>query len=76
MERYCLFLKTGLRSRRNPWSGLSRVVLFTSYLSQLNVKFDLSDELESFGLRRGQEVLENERLFQNCESLALDLFRF
>lgn len=56
VERYCLFLKTGLRSRRNPWTGLSRVILFSSYLSQLSVKFDLSDELESFSMRCGQDV--------------------
>jgi hypothetical protein len=68
VERYCLFLKTGLRSRRHPWSGLSRVVLFTAYLSQLSFKFDLKEELEDLNLeRRGDEVLENESMFENCK---------
>ncbi|KAG2046473.1 hypothetical protein BDR06DRAFT_922829 [Suillus hirtellus] len=71
VERYCLFLKTGLRSRRNPWSGLSRVILFSSYLSQLSVKFDLSDELESFSMRRGQDILANEKLFESYPDLVL-----
>jgi len=76
VERYCLFLKTGLRSRRDPWSGLSRVVLFASYLSQLSAKFDLSDELESSSLsvRRGQDVLENEKIFESCELFSLGQF--
>jgi len=69
VERYCLFLKTGLRSRRHPWSGLSRVVLFTAYLSQLSFKFDLKDELDDLNLaRRGDEVLKNESMFDNCKS--------
>ncbi|KAG2146056.1 uncharacterized protein EDB93DRAFT_1241095 [Suillus bovinus] len=65
IERYCLHLRTGLHSRWHPWSGLSRVVLYTAYLSQLSVKFDLQDELKDLNHCCGQQELENEQSFEN-----------
>jgi hypothetical protein len=43
------------------------MVLYTAYLSQLSVKFDLQDELKDLNVHCGQQQLENEWLFENCE---------
>ncbi|KAJ7052722.1 hypothetical protein C8F01DRAFT_1065494 [Mycena amicta] len=45
MERYCGFLKCGLTSRVYPWSNLNNRVLHYTYLEQLGVRYDLTEEL-------------------------------
>ncbi|KAJ7188518.1 hypothetical protein C8R46DRAFT_23318 [Mycena filopes] len=52
MERYCGFLKAGLRSKVHPWANLNNRILNYSYLEQLGVRYDLADELEVFGRRK------------------------
>ncbi|KAG2340055.1 hypothetical protein BDR05DRAFT_856809, partial [Suillus weaverae] len=71
IKRYCLHLQTCLHSRWHPWSGLSRVVLYTAYLSQLSVKFDLQDELKDLTPQRGEQELENERSFKHYPEFVL-----
>ncbi|KAG0693347.1 hypothetical protein DFH29DRAFT_881512 [Suillus ampliporus] len=65
VKQYCLHLKTGLHSKWHTWSGLSHVVLYTAYLSQLSSKFDLQDELKDLNPCCGQQELENEQSFKN-----------
>ncbi|KAG2039923.1 hypothetical protein BDR03DRAFT_1035314 [Suillus americanus] len=71
VEQYCLHLRTGLRSRWHPWSGLSHVVLYTAYLSQLSVKFDLQDELKDLNPCHRRRELENECSFENYPEIVL-----
>lgn len=48
LEWYCQLLKTSLKSHRHPWSNLANRVVQLAYLSQINMKFYLADELEGF----------------------------
>lgn len=62
MERYCGYLQAGLRSRSHPWANLSNRVLHKAYLDQIDVYYDLDDDLtitSSKDLRRGEKVLDN-----------------
>ncbi|KAJ7124120.1 hypothetical protein C8R43DRAFT_1147581, partial [Mycena crocata] len=60
MERYCGFLKAGLRSKRFPWANLNNRILNYAYLEQLGSRYDLADELEIHGLRsRGPSQSEH-----------------
>ncbi|TFK33524.1 hypothetical protein BDQ12DRAFT_766734, partial [Crucibulum laeve] len=46
MERYCGYLKIGLRSRKSPWADLANRVLHKAYLDQVEIQYDLKDKLE------------------------------
>lgn len=65
MERYCGFLKAGLRSRRFPWANLNNRILHFAYLEQIGVRYDLTDELELYG-RRTRGPSSSELVFKNC----------
>ncbi|KAJ7621835.1 hypothetical protein B0H17DRAFT_1290387 [Mycena rosella] len=62
MERYCGFLKAGLRSRRFPWANLNNRVLNYAYLEQIGSRYDLTDELEIFG-RRSRGPSQSEKVY-------------
>ncbi|KAJ7277813.1 hypothetical protein C8J57DRAFT_1579380 [Mycena rebaudengoi] len=47
VERYCVFLQSGLRSRRIPWANLNNNILHVAYLEQLAAQYDLDEELSS-----------------------------
>ncbi|KAJ7457314.1 hypothetical protein FB451DRAFT_1142567 [Mycena latifolia] len=51
MERYCGFLKAGLRSKRFPWANLNNRVLNYARLEQIGHRYDLADELTIYGRR-------------------------
>lgn len=72
MERYCGFLKAGLRSRRFPWANLNKRVLNYAYLEQIGNRYDLADELEIFG-RRSSGPSKAEKVYANCESIRARL---
>jgi hypothetical protein len=63
MERYCGYLQAGLRSRSHPWANLSNRVLHKAYLEQIDLYYDLENDLTitSKNLRKG------ERVFEGCE---------
>jgi hypothetical protein len=66
MERYCGFLKRGLRSKSQPWANLSNRVLNYAYLEQIAARYDLIDELAIFGQRIAGPS-EQEDVCECCE---------
>ncbi|KAF7372933.1 hypothetical protein MSAN_00500000 [Mycena sanguinolenta] len=64
MERYCGFLKHGLRSRSQPWANLNNRMLHYAYLEQIAVRYDLTDELAIFG-QRTSGLSEHESAYEN-----------
>lgn len=75
MERYCGFLKCGLRSKRFPWANLNNRVLNYSYMEQIGVRYNLSEELAIFGLRSSGPS-KAEHVYEHCESIASSWRRF
>lgn len=73
MERYCGFLKRGLRSRRFPWANLNNRVLHYAYLEQIGNRYDLTDELELFG-RHGHGPSKSDQVYPHCESIISNGF--
>ncbi|KAF8138858.1 hypothetical protein EV363DRAFT_1155114 [Boletus edulis] len=71
LERYCCFLKSSLQSRRHPWSNLANRVLHCVYLTQVDLKFDLKDELKDFRTRRGDELLQHEQTHETYTEQVL-----
>lgn len=69
MERYCGFLKAGLRSKVFPWANLNNRTLNYAYLEQIGVRYDLADELEVYGRRSGGPCgpSRSEKVYPNCE---------
>ncbi|KAH9911718.1 uncharacterized protein B0H18DRAFT_1163387 [Fomitopsis serialis] len=45
IERFCGFLKSAMKSRRYPWANLNNKAINLAYLEQLNVRYDLQNEL-------------------------------
>lgn len=68
MERYCGFLKNGLRSKVHPWANLNNRVLNYAYLEQLGVRYDLEDELKVFG-QRSSGLSGSEKTYPHCKFL-------
>jgi hypothetical protein len=62
MERYCAYLQTGLRSRRHPWANLNNRVLHKAYLEQIDLYYDLEDDLTI----TSKELQRGERVFDEC----------
>jgi hypothetical protein len=71
MERYCGYLQAGLRSRSHPWANLSNRILHKAYLEQIDMYYDLEDDLTitSKDFRRGEKV------FDGCEFHSSILYR-
>ena len=63
MERYCGYLQAGLRSRSHPWANLNNRILHKAYLDQIDIYYDLEDDLtitsKSKDLRRGEKVFDD-----------------
>ena len=63
MEHYCGYLQAGLRSRSHPWANLNNRVLHKAYLDQIDIYYDLEDDLtitsEPKDLRRGEKVFDD-----------------
>ena len=61
MECYCGYLQAGLRSHTHPWANLNNRLLHKAYLEQIDIYYDLQDDLTitSFtGLKRGEKIIE------------------
>jgi hypothetical protein len=61
MERYCGYLQAGLRSRTHPWANLNNRLLHKAYLEQIDIYYDLQDDLtitSSTDLKRGEKIFE------------------
>jgi hypothetical protein len=66
MERYCGYLQAGLRSRIHPWANLNNRVLHKAYLEQIDVYYDLQDDLSitsPAGLQKGEKFFEQCKFF-------------
>ena len=60
MERYCGYLQAGLRSRTHPWANLNNKLLHKAYLEQIDIYYDLQDDLtitSSAELKRGEKTI-------------------
>ncbi|KAG2135445.1 hypothetical protein DEU56DRAFT_392100, partial [Suillus clintonianus] len=51
LERYCQKFKTALKSRVQPWGNLNKEVLYTAYLQQVVLRYDVQEEV-SLSIRR------------------------
>ena len=49
MEQFCGMLQNSLHSWSHPWSNLNKVLLHCTYLEQLWMQYDLSEELANEG---------------------------
>ncbi|KAG1744422.1 hypothetical protein EDB19DRAFT_1894563 [Suillus lakei] len=45
LERYCQKFKTALKSRVQPWGNLNKEVLYTAYLQQMVLRYDVQEEV-------------------------------
>jgi len=67
MERYCGYLQAGLRSRTHPWANLNNRLLHKAYLEQIDIYYDLQDDLtitSSTDLKRGEKIIEGCRFLE------------
>ncbi|KAJ7202160.1 hypothetical protein GGX14DRAFT_544608 [Mycena pura] len=91
IERYCGFLKHGLRSKSHPWPNLTKRILSYAYLEQLGVRFDLEAELslvfpKKVGLSRREfmhdhydrSILGNpyQKLHKPCDELKMKIAQY
>ena len=65
MERYCGYLQAGLRSKSHPWANLNNRVLHKAYIEQIDIYFNLDNELNITSNRLSQY----EKVFDQCEYL-------
>ncbi len=66
LERYFGFLKQGLRSCSQSWRNLDERVKHFAYISQLQAKYDLHDELPTVSK---YDISQSEKIYQECECL-------
>ncbi|PSR75102.1 hypothetical protein PHLCEN_2v9325 [Hermanssonia centrifuga] len=71
MERYCGFLKQGLRSRSQPWRNLDERIKDFACISQLQLKYNLHEELPSMDKR--EEISSSERVY---DEYPMSILRF
>jgi hypothetical protein len=63
MERYCGYLNVGLRSRTHPWANLNNRVLHKAYLDQIDIYYDLENDLK---ITSGHHLSPQEKVFDEC----------
>ena len=63
MERYCGYLNAGLRSRRHPWANLNNRVLHKAYLEQIDIYYDLDNDLK---ITSDHHLSQQEKVFKEC----------
>ena len=66
MERYCGYLQAGLRSQSHPWANLSNRVLHKAYLDQIDMYYDLDDDLT---ITSPKDLGRGEKVFDDCWSI-------
>jgi len=67
MEQFCGMLQNSLHSHSHPWSNLNKVLLHRTYLEQLRMRYDLSEELANEGEHEGDGPIGFERILEDCE---------
>lgn len=67
MERYCGYLQAGLRSRTHPWANLNNRLLHKAYLEQIDIYYDLQDDL-TITSSSSKDVKRGEKIFERCRS--------
>jgi hypothetical protein len=68
LERYCQKFKTALKSRVQPWGNLDKEVLYTAYLQQVVLRYDVKEEV-SLSIRRDwSQLTMHETVFEDCKS--------
>jgi hypothetical protein len=66
MERFCGILQLGLRSRSQPWANLDKRILHMSYMGQVGARYNLQDELTTYGEHTGDSARRNEKIYPEC----------
>lgn len=64
MERYCGYLQAGLRSKTHPWANLSNRVLHKAYIEQIDIFYNLDDQLH---ISSNRPLSKHEKVFNQCE---------
>ena len=64
MERYCGYLQAGLRSKTHPWGNLNNRVLHKAYIEQIDIFFDLENEIK---ITSNGRLSQYEKIFDQCE---------
>lgn len=65
MERYCGYLQSGLKSPSQPWANLNNRILHKAYLEQIDIYYDLEDELKATS-KPGLST-EDKHIITGCE---------
>nr|GAT43162.1 predicted protein [Mycena chlorophos] len=76
VERFCGFLKLGLRGKRFPWAALNNRVLNFARLSQMGVRYDLKEELALFRRDRSEKLTRFEVCYPEYPRIILRAPRF
>ena len=67
MEHYCGYLQAGLHSQSHPWANLSNRVLHKAYLDQIDVYYDLDNDLT---ITSSKDLGRGEKVFDDCWFLS------
>ena len=66
MERYCGYLQAGLQSKTHPWENLNNHVLHKAYIEQIDIFFNLDNEL-NVSLASNRHLSQYEKVFDQCK---------
>ena len=69
MERFCSILQAAIRSRRDPWTNITRRIFHIAILGQLEARYNLDDELFVTGDPISDGPSHYERTYPDCESM-------
>jgi len=67
MEHFCGMLQNSLRSHSRPWSNLNKALLHHTYLEQLWMHYDLSEELANEDEHENDGPIGYKRILEDCE---------
>lgn len=71
LERYCQKFKIALKSRVQPWGNLNKEVLYTTYLQQVVLRYDVQEEV-SLSIRRDwSQLTTHETVFEDYDAYVL-----
>jgi len=73
LERYCQKFKLALKSRVQPWGNLNREVLYTTYLQQTVLRYDVREEVSLSNRRDWSQLTIYETVFKDCKFSSSDL---
>ena len=67
MEHFCGMPQNSLHSCSRPWSNLNKALLHRTYLEQLRMRYDLSEELANEDELEDDGPVGYERILKDCE---------